>query len=161
MLKCISILSLVLLFIIYTPFKLTGDDIPLSIYNGVITQVTGRVDVKKSGENDWGRVFTGFSVAQYDKIKIQEDSSVDIKFDKQKGCCYKIRLQNASQLMLTSMSMEERTFREDILLDLYVGDIFIKVENLPSESKFRVRTPTSMVGVKGTRFRVRYDIPKE
>jgi hypothetical protein len=159
--KYVSILCLLFLLVIGTPFQIMGNDIVMPLYKGVITQATGRVNIKKVDEIEWTHAFTGFSVGQYDTIKIEDGSSVDIEFDKTYGCYFKIRLQDHSKLTLTSLKPEKGSSREDILLDLAIGDILIKVENLPPESHFRVRTPTSMVGVRGTRFRVRYGKPKE
>jgi hypothetical protein len=44
------------------------------------------------------------------------------------------------------------------LLDLSIGEILIQVDKLQAEkSSFEVKTPTSMVGVRGTTFSVKVE----
>jgi hypothetical protein len=60
-----------------------------------------------------------------------------------------------SQLQLTELKINKAEASETTLLDLALGAVLIKAEKLHSEkSRFEVKTPTSIVGVRGTTFSV-------
>ena len=63
-----------------------------------------------------------------------------------------------SQLMLRELKKDKRTGTENTLLDLAVGKILVKAQKLRDpDSKFEVKTPTSVVGVRGTNFSVQVE----
>lgn len=123
---------------------------------GQIIEIAGEVDIKKAGEEFWRKASTEMLLSQYDTIRTHPESSVDIEFSKKEGQYFKIRLRDESRLSFTKLEQDTKTTIEDILLDLAIGDVLIKTDKLHRKSKFQVRTPTSMIGVRGTRFEVIY-----
>jgi hypothetical protein len=144
-----------------TPAMAAWDEPAAVLYNGVITGVHGEADIKKSGAQSWTIASQGYRLSQSDVIKIRDGAFVDMQFSRKGKASFKLRLRDNSQLTFTSLQAGDADSRENIMLDLAIGDILIRVDKLPAQSKFRVRTPTSMVGVKGTRFEVRYGRPGE
>ena len=133
-----------------------AEDNPAVLRYGEITQVAGDVSIKKAYEDTCMKAFPGFAVSQYDMLKTGAGSSADIAFTQQ-GAPFKIRLKDGTHIGFGSLRHDEPSDTEDILLDLAVGDVLIRTEKLKPKSQFRVRTPTSIIGVRGTRFEVRYE----
>ncbi|MFC1570800.1 FecR domain-containing protein [Candidatus Omnitrophota bacterium] len=66
-----------------------------------------------------------------------------------------VELNPNSQMLLSELTMDKEKGTQKTLLDLALGKILIKAEKLHSgKSKFEVKTPTSVVGVRGTTFAV-------
>lgn len=123
---------------------------------GQIVNMAGEVDIKRAGEDFWRKASMGLLLSQYDTIKTHPEGSVDVEFSKKEGQYFKIRLRDESQLSFSKLEQDSKTTVEDILLDLAIGDVLIKTDKLHKKSMFQVRTPTSMIGVRGTRFEVIY-----
>jgi len=63
-----------------------------------------------------------------------------------------------TKVLLSELLMNEAESSQTTLLDLAMGKILIKADKLHSEkSKFEIKTPTSVVGVRGTTFEVRVE----
>ena len=63
-----------------------------------------------------------------------------------------------SQLSLATLVKDTTSGLKKTLLDLAIGQVLIKAEKLDTpDSKFEVKTPTSVVGVRGTKFSVRVE----
>jgi len=66
-----------------------------------------------------------------------------------------VEVNENAQMLLSEMQMDTEAGTQKTLLDLAIGKILIKAEKLHSDkSKFEVKTPTSVVGVRGTTFAV-------
>jgi len=66
-----------------------------------------------------------------------------------------VEVKKSSQVKLATLLQNGQDATETTLLDLSLGEILIKAKKLHSEkSKFEVKTPTSIVGVRGTTFSV-------
>jgi hypothetical protein len=59
-----------------------------------------------------------------------------------------------TEFTLQTLHHDPDTKVETTLLDVEVGNILVKAEKLMGESKFEVKTPTSIVGIRGTTFEV-------
>lgn len=154
--EAVRIILSVTLIIMAGPSFLSGEDSSLAMRNGEITRLIGEVSIKKAGEDVWAKAFSGLSVSLYDMLKAGAGSWADIEFSKANGQYFKLRLREQSQITFTNLSVDRSSSEEDIMVDLAIGDILIRTEKLNPKSKFVVRTPTSMIGVRGTSFEVRY-----
>lgn len=154
--KTVILTAVASLIILALPVYITGEEPRIILRTGQIVNVAGEVDIKKAGGDLWIKASPELPVSQYDMLRTGEGSSVDIEFSKEDGKYFKIRLLDESQLSFTRVEFDSDSKIENILLDLAIGDVFIKTDKLDHKSKFRVRTPTSMIGVKGTRFEVVY-----
>lgn len=155
--KTLILIAVVSLAILVLPVYIAGEEPRIVLRTGQIVNVVGEVDIKKAGENLWMEASCGTHISQYDMIKTREEASVDIEFTKKDGKYFKIRLLDESELSFTRVELDSESTIENILLDLTIGDVLIKTDKFDPKSKFRVRTPTSMIGVRGTRFEVVYE----
>jgi hypothetical protein len=66
-----------------------------------------------------------------------------------------VEIEADSQMLISELVMDSSDGTQNTLLDLAVGKVLVRTERLHSErSKFEVKTPTSVVGVRGTTFAV-------
>ena len=66
-----------------------------------------------------------------------------------------VEINENSQLLLLELIQDKEEETQQTLLDLAIGKVLIRAQKLHSEkSKFEVKTPTSIVGVRGTTFAV-------
>ena len=66
-----------------------------------------------------------------------------------------VELNEESELRLTELFEDQGDGQQLTLLDLAIGKMLITSKKLRSEkSKFRVKTPTSIIGVRGTTFSI-------
>jgi hypothetical protein len=69
-----------------------------------------------------------------------------------------VEVSESSKVMISELIMNEAENSQTTLLDLAMGKVLIKADKLHSEkSKFEVKTPTSVVGVRGTTFEVQVE----
>ena len=121
-----------------------------------IVSIDGEATVKTADEKGWVPAEEGMVLNEGDTIKTKSDSWVLIEIGEGDEAA-SVEIEESSQLLLSRLekNVEDRTTRT--LLDLPIGEILIKVEKLPAESKFEVKTPESVAGVRGTRFGVRVE----
>ena len=88
-------------------------------------------------------------------LETKDKSWAIIEIQGRSGKSAEVEIQANSQLLISELVMDASKGTEKTLLDLSVGKILIKAEELhDKDSKFEVQTPTSIVGVRGTTFAV-------
>ena len=118
----------------------------------IISEVNGKVEIKTLASG-WVPAKTGMVLTQGDIISTKADSSATLKLNGTEEATVNIK-QN-SQLGLAELMANDKEGIQKTMLDLALGEILIKTQKLRSkESKFEVKTPTSIVGVRGTVFSV-------
>lgn len=118
-----------------------------------IDQVSGTVEVRV-GKQPWAPAQVGMVLNQGDIIRTLAGSWAVINVDG-KGATASVELKENSQLRLAELLEDKAKASQTTLLDLALGEVLIKAKKLDSEkSKFQVKTPTSIVGVRGTTFSV-------
>jgi len=122
-----------------------------------ITSITGDVNVKVYGEADWVPAEKGMILNEGDMIRTKADSWAHLMLNG-KGQTANVEVEENSKLLLSQLITQGKKGTQQTLLDLAIGEILIKAEKLhTSESKFEVKTPSSIVGVRGTKFSVRVE----
>jgi len=118
-----------------------------------ITETKGTVEVKILKEN-WKPAKIGMILNQGDFIRTKKDSWAILNLDGA-GETATVEVKQNSQLRLAELKQNKEQGTQNTLLDLALGEILIKAQKLHLEkSKFEVKTPTSIVGVRGTTFSV-------
>lgn len=118
-----------------------------------VKELKGTVEVKtpKAG---WVAAQVGMILNQQDIIRTKKDSWAVINLDGS-GETATVEIKQNSQMKLAELKQNKEQGTQNTLLDLALGEILIKAQKLHSEkSKFEVKTPTSIVGVRGTTFSV-------
>ena len=119
-----------------------------------ILQIRGNVEVMLLRQRQWIPARRTMLLSEGDIIKTGRNSWAVLNLDGLAETAT-IEIEENSQVMLSELTKDERKNTQDTLLDLGIGKILIKARKLHSpDSKFEVKTPTSVVGVRGTTFSV-------
>ena len=118
-----------------------------------IADMEGNVSVKRAdGAMEKGEI--GMVLNQGDLIKTRRDSYALIKFKDFKESAT-VEMEENSELLMVEMVMDKEEGIQKTFLDLSIGKVLVKADKLHKKgSRFEVKTPTSVVGVRGTTFAV-------
>jgi len=125
-----------------------------------VLRLKGTVEVKQA-QGLWMPANTGMVITQGDAIRTMLGSSAIIILDSKIETAIVEVKENSQLTLLELVGSPQREKDMRTLLDLAIGEVLIKAKKLNSEnSKFEVKTPTSVVGVRGTKFSVKVDALK-
>ena len=114
-----------------------------------VSEFEGTVEMKIAS-NAWAPAQKGAELKQGDIIRTKANSWAVLDIE---GSTVEVK-QN-SQMKLAELVADKAKDSQKTLLDLALGEVLIKAKKLDSEkSRFEVKTPTSIVGVRGTTFSV-------
>ncbi|MFH1198608.1 MAG: FecR domain-containing protein [Candidatus Omnitrophota bacterium] len=117
-----------------------------------IVEVAGKVEVKNT-KGTWIPAQIGMKLNEGDVVRTMEDSFAVIKLNGSEAATVEVKKNSQMRLAQLTQNTDKKT--QSTMLDLALGDVLIKAQKLHSEkSKFEVKTPTSIVGVRGTTFSV-------
>ncbi len=118
-----------------------------------VAETKGVVEVK-IGKGKWTPAKVGMELNQGDIIRTKKDSWALVNLDGMAETAT-VELKQNGQLKMAELLENKDEQAQTTLLDLALGEILIEAKKLHSEkSKFEVKTPTSIVGVRGTTFSV-------
>jgi hypothetical protein len=118
-----------------------------------VSDFKGNVEVKTSA-TEWAPAKIGLILNEGDAISTKTDSWALLSLDGAQATAT-VEVKSNSQLKLAELIENKAENVQNTLLDLSIGEILIKAKKVRSDkSKFEVKTPTSIVGVKGTTFSV-------
>lgn len=116
----------------------------------------GNAEIKIKGEG-WKPLEAGSILNEGDVIRTRSGSTAILNLNGN-GETATVEVEENSQLMLSELITNREDGTEKTLLDLAIGKILIKAKKLhTTESRFEVKTPTSIVGVRGTEFVVQVE----
>lgn len=148
---CVSALVITLATIGYAAEKRTAQ----------IVSLDGTAQVKAAGQDGWVPAQVGMVLNEGDTLKMAEKSWAMLNVDG-KGQAATVEVREGSQLLLSELLVDQETGTSKTLLDLAMGEVLIKAQKVHGEeSKFEVKTPTSIVGVRGTTFNVKVQAVEE
>lgn len=102
--------------------------------------VQGTVEVQRAGAGPWTAVQRGDELAAQDRVRTGRASLVEIAFDQREDNV--VRLGEQAELAIESLAPHQ--------LRLSKGALLSVVKRVPKRSTFEVRTPTAVIGVRGT-----------
>lgn len=118
-----------------------------------IIECEGKVEVK-TPQSGWIPAQVGMALHQGEVIQTKQDSRALLNLNGMAETAI-VEVKQNSQLQLAELMENKLEATQKTLLDLAIGEILIKAKELHSEkSSFEVKTPTSIVGVRGTAFSV-------
>lgn len=118
-----------------------------------VIEIKGTVEVK-SPKGKWVTANMGTVLQEGDILRTRANSFATLNLDG-KAETATVEVKEKSQLLLSELLTDKEKKSQKTLLDLATGEILIKAKKLHSEkSSFEVKTPTSIVGVRGTTFAV-------
>ncbi|MCK5707645.1 MAG: FecR domain-containing protein [Candidatus Aureabacteria bacterium] len=119
-----------------------------------ITKVDGNAFLKEKDTTEWITCTDGMKLNVGDSIRTDQGATVYILIHKENEEDFTKVFEN-TEMTITTLEKDKKTGKEEILLDLLKGEMLINAENMPKGSSFKVKTPTAITGVRGTRFDVR------
>ncbi|HNX91783.1 MAG TPA: FecR family protein [Candidatus Omnitrophota bacterium] len=121
-----------------------------------VVEANGKVETKNSS-GKWISVNPEMVLNEGDFIRTDSSSEALIEIIGETGNS-RVRVKPNSQMQLVQLVEDNDSTTQNTMLDLALGELLIDVDKLDSQkSKFEVKTPTSLVGVRGTTFKVTVD----
>lgn len=125
-----------------------------------ITSLNGTAEVKQAGMTAWVPASVGMVLNQGDTLKTASKSLAILNVDN--GRVGTVEVKEGSQMLIAELMTDPGTDTSKTLLDLAMGEVLIKAQKVHGEnSRFEVKTPTSIVGVRGTTFNVKVEAMEE
>jgi hypothetical protein len=120
-----------------------------------ITDITGEAAVKLIAQKAWVPAAIGMTLTEGDTIKTKKGASLILSLEGAETAT--VEVGEESELLLREFTEDKALNMQKTLLDLALGEVLIRAEKLSPESKFEVKTPSSVAGVRGTKFAVKVE----
>ncbi len=118
-----------------------------------VMTITGDAYTKKPGAVDWQLLQVDAILTEGDSVKTTEGSEVVMNLEGAAKTAEIVVRESSEFVFKTFQHQEDAT--DTTLLDVSLGAVLVKAEKLAGTSKFEVKTPTSIVGIRGTTFEVK------
>jgi hypothetical protein len=115
-----------------------------------IEALTGTVDYQEKGRGDWLPVSKDTVLHQRDRVRTGDDSTCTLLFEGMSDATINLNPNS----ILNLRTVRDSGTGDDTELDLSLGSVLVMAEELQGDSSFKVRTPNSVVGIRGTVFEV-------
>ncbi|MEW5758123.1 MAG: FecR domain-containing protein [Candidatus Omnitrophota bacterium] len=147
-------LILIGLFLI-TNFIFAGEEkkIDKDAYFAQVESFLGDVLIRKSDSKDWVAVVKDMQLNEGDVIKTGVGATAQIKIISA-GAVSVMKVKEKAEVKISLLYFDKRSQKVRTELDLAIGEVLIKAKRPLKPSSFEVKTPTSIVGVRGTVFSV-------
>ncbi len=116
----------------------------------LVEQITGAPQVQIGGTGEWGGMELGVVLAEDDIIKTDENSTAKLLFTGRNKTIANIRPNTVMELTTLTANAD----KDDTEVSIMIGSVLLKAQKLKQRSSFNVRTPSSIVGIRGTEFEV-------
>ena len=146
-------LILILAFVLMSPTFSFADDSS----HAKVLEIKGEASFEKAGTTVWEKLDPATIFSEGDSIKTGADGEVRLELMGASKTA-EILVRKETEFKFTKFRNDEASKIDNTLLDVGIGDILVKAEKLVGASKFEVKTPTSIVGIRGTIFEVH--VPK-
>ena len=120
-----------------------------------ITDIIGEASVKLIAQKAWVPAAIGMTLTEGDTIKTKKGASLTLRLEGAETAT--VEVSEESELLLREFTEDKALNMQKTLLDLALGEVLIRAEKLSPESKFEVKTPSSVAGVRGTKFAVKVE----
>jgi hypothetical protein len=145
------LLALSLTIFIEVPAS-TGTD-SSTMRSAQVISVTGEVKVKKSGGEKAYPAIKGMGLVHGDGIITKKKALTFLEMDNDK----EIRIGSSTQIIVSELITSVKTMGKKTSISLLSGKVLITIsKKLENDSKFEIRTPTVIMGVRGTQFYTSY-----
>ena len=111
----------------------------------------------KTGTTEWAKLDPAAILEEGDSIKTGPSTQVRIECMGNAKTA-ELLVRQETEFKFTTFRHDEGEKVDNTLLNVGVGSVLVKAEKLVGGSKFEVKTPTSIVGIRGTIFEVH--VPK-
>lgn len=118
-----------------------------------VIEIKGEAKFLKNGQTDWVPLEKDTLLTEGDKIKTANGSLVRLMLTGNAKTA-ELTVREDTEFTFKTFRHDETTDIDNTLLDVELGSVLVKAEKLIGDSKFEVKTPTSIVGIRGTVFEV-------
>ena len=115
-----------------------------------VIELKGDVQVKTAGQETWQPATLATILHEKDTIKTAAGAEAVLNV----GQAGQVSVRPESEMTFDTLVMNQDNQAKQTMLDLAMGNILIKAQKLQAEEKFEVKTPTAIMGVRGTEFEV-------
>jgi len=125
-----------------------------------IVSLDGIAEIKAADQASWVPASVGTVLNQGDTIRTSPKAWALLNVDD--GKIATVEVKGGSEMLIAELMADPKVNTSKTLLDLAIGEVLIKAQKVHGEkSKFEVKTPTSIVGVRGTTFNVKVEAVEE
>lgn len=118
-----------------------------------VMDIQGSAQCLKVGSAEWAPLTPGMVLSEGDKIKTGPESQVRLELMGNAKTA-ELVVRKDTEFLLSKFRHDEASQIDSTMLDVEIGSVLVKAEKLIGASKFEVKTPTSIVGIRGTTFEV-------
>jgi len=118
-----------------------------------VIDILGEAKFLKAGTSNWEMLDKGMMLSEGDSLRTVKGSQVKLELSGNAKTA-EVTVREESEFSLKTLKHDPASKVDNTLLDVSVGSILVKAEKLIGDSKFEVKTPTSIVGIRGTVFEV-------
>ncbi len=154
------ILRILLLIVLVINLAIPGfaEDLKVTKRNAKVVDIKGEALVRLRRAKAWQAAERGMVLNEGDIIKTKDNSAAVINIMDGAEQAAVVDINKNSQLMISELRTDKKNEVEHTLLDLAIGKILVTARKLhEKKSKFEIKTPTSIVGIRGTTFAVEVD----
>ncbi len=119
-----------------------------------VISMTGAAHYKAVGTSEWKNLDMGTVLSEGDAVKTGNGCEITMELKGAKKTA-EIVVRENSEFVFQTFQHDKETLVDTTLLDVSLGAVLVKAEKLTGSSKFEVKTPTSIVGIRGTTFEVK------
>ncbi|MFT5207295.1 MAG: hypothetical protein ACI9CF_001045 [Candidatus Omnitrophota bacterium] len=116
----------------------------------LVEEVTGLPQVQIGGVGEWGGMKQGIVLTEDDIVKTDDKSTARLLFTGRNKTVANIRPNTVMELTALTANAD----KDDTEVSIMIGSVLLKAQKLKKRSSFNVRTPSSIVGIRGTEFEV-------
>lgn len=125
----------------------------MALSTATVMEIKGAVSFMKEGAAEWLPLEKGMVLGEGDKIKTGPDSEATIETAGTAKTAL-LTVRKGTEFTLKTLRHDASAQLDSTLLNLEIGSVLVKAEKLVGGSRFEVKTPTSIVGIRGTTFEV-------
>lgn len=115
-----------------------------------VKEIHGQVFHQKAGEGGWLPSELETVLNESDVVKTSSDSTAKLVFGGESNTTVDVR----PDTILALATVGKKEIDDETELEVFLGSVLIKAEKLQGASRFEVRTPNSIVGIRGTEFEI-------
>ena len=124
-----------------------------------VLDIKGEATFMKAGGSVWDKLVLTTVLEEGDSIKTDAGSEVRLELTGNAKTA-ELTLREGTEFKFDTFRFDEATRVDSTPLNIGVGSVLVKAEKLVGDSKFEVKTPVSIVGIRGTQFEVNVPRPK-
>ncbi len=118
-----------------------------------VIQINGDAQIRKAGSSDWTILSQDMILSEGDTLKTGNNTELILELAGGAKTA-EVTVRANTEMSFDTFRHEAEKGNDQTLLDVTVGGILVQAEKLRGESKFEVKTPTSIAGIRGTTFEV-------